>query len=358
MVLVDILVPSARRGGPETIINLMAKHFAGSKIRLRVVQMVYGGDAWTCPEIEFHFIYPDGMHQNNETFITGYRKFLENHEIPAAIIATSWPFLCYSAQMVKSQLSLDIPVISWLHASVRENEKAGFGNMDAMRYADIHFAISDAIAHEIKNEIEDAVIYRVYNPIEPPKKTAEEPVPLKLVFIGRLVRIKRVDVILKALDMTTLPWRLEVYGDGLEREKLEELTAELGLEDRVGFPGWQEDPWDRAYDADYLVVSSDYESFSVVAVESLSRGIPVISTPCEGMTEFLHDGENGFIYPFHDQVALAEVLDAIGEGILMRPDVKVCKNSAETYLKDNALSDFYGKLYMTVQHKIIADLLV
>ena len=356
--LVDILVPSARRGGPESIINLMAKHFADSEIRLRVVQMVYGGDAWTVPEIEFCSIYPEGMDQNNDTFINGYREFLKSHEHPAAILATSWPFLCYSAQVVKSQLSLDIPVISWLHASVFENEKAGFGNMDAMRYADLHFAISDAIASEIKNAIEDAIIYRVYNPIEPPALIAQKPKPLKLVFIGRLVLIKRVDVILKALDMTGVPWRLSVCGDGPERDALISMTDELGLKDRVEFLGWQDDPWSSAYDADYLVVASDYESFSVVAIEAMSRGIPVITTPCEGIVEFLRDGENGFIYPYHDPVALAEVLDALGEDMLQRPDAAFCKKTAEPYIKENALSDFYIKLHTTVQQKILTDCMV
>ena len=347
--LVDILVPTAKRGGPEKIINMMGIYMKDRDIRLRVVQMVFGGEKWTVPEIEFYHIYPDGMDQTTDTFVDGYRKFLSDHDKPDAILATAWPFLCYSAKMSIADIATDIPVVSWMHATVSENEKHGYGGVDSLSYADAHFAISETIANEIKRALPEAAVYRVYNPIQNPVIGSKSTDLLKLVFIGRLVEIKRVDVILRALDMTNLPWRLSVYGEGVLRRELSDMMADMGLEERVRFMGWCDDPWDTASDAAYLIVSSDYDSFPLVAIEAMARGIPVISTPCEGIMEYLKVGENGYIFPFHDPVVLSELLDAIGEGVQPKLDGDKCIETARPYLYENALDDFWVKLTNVIE---------
>lgn len=117
-----------------------------------------------------------------------------------------------------------------------------------------------------------------------------------LCAVGRLSPEKGFDRLLRACaQMTDLPFRLQIIGEGDQRPTLEALIRETGLQDRVELPGWQSNPYPYMKAADVIVCSSLFEGLSTVVTEALILGKPIVTTPCSGMTELLGDSEHGLI---------------------------------------------------------------
>ncbi len=130
-----------------------------------------------------------------------------------------------------------------------------------------------------------------------------------LVFAGRLAPQKSLDVALEALRVND-GVSLVLAGDGPDREQVQALARELGLEGRARFLGAQ--PRSVVFEllraADAVLLSSSWENFPHVVVEALAVGTPVLATAAGGVTEVLEDGVNGLMVPPGDSRALAEAI--------------------------------------------------
>jgi len=92
----------------------------------------------------------------------------------------------------------------------------------------------------------------------------------------------------------------------------ERLAQELGVADRVHFVGFQKNPYPYIEQATAMVVSSDFEGFSIAILEALALGTPVISTDCpSGPREVLSET---CLVPVQDVEALAEKLRLLAQG--------------------------------------------
>jgi glycosyltransferase involved in cell wall biosynthesis len=141
----------------------------------------------------------------------------------------------------------------------------------------------------------------------------------ELLCVAAVTPDKGHDVLLDGLATATdLSWRCACVGslecdapfaDGVRRRALNS-----GLGDRVRFPGPRTGPeLDRAYAAaDLLVLASHAETYGMVVIEALARGLPVVVTEVGGVPEALGHGEDGtrpgLLVPPGDAAALAAVL--------------------------------------------------
>jgi glycosyltransferase involved in cell wall biosynthesis len=130
---------------------------------------------------------------------------------------------------------------------------------------------------------------------------AAEPV---VVFAGRHIPEKRPTAVVTAVARArkAVPGlRAEIFGDGPERPKVLQLIAANSLEGSVTAPGFVDgDAVDRALDrALCLVLPSSREGYGLVVLEALSRGTPavVVRGDDNAASEFIEDGENGFVAP-------------------------------------------------------------
>lgn len=143
----------------------------------------------------------------------------------------------------------------------------------------------------------------------------------ELLFIGRLVERKGVHVLLQAMTRVPAQVRLNVVGDGPQRPLLERQVAALGLQSRVVFHGCvdQEEKarWLRACHVLVLpaVVDAkgDTEGLGVVLLEAMVFGKPVIASRAGGIVDIVRHGENGWLVPPGDPVALARAVVACAE---------------------------------------------
>jgi glycosyltransferase involved in cell wall biosynthesis len=133
--------------------------------------------------------------------------------------------------------------------------------------------------------------------------------PVRILFCGRLGMRKGVADLLHALATPPLRethWQAELAGDG-DIATFQALAAELGIAERVSFPGWvsQTDVSRKLAAADVFVLPSYNENLPIAVLEALAHGVPVLSTPVGAIPEAVTDGHEGFLVPPGDRATLA-----------------------------------------------------
>jgi len=134
-----------------------------------------------------------------------------------------------------------------------------------------------------------------------------------LLFAGRLLAHKRLDLLLRAVALLPADGPLlTVFGEGPERERLEGLAAELGIFSRVLFRGHVEEDaevWRALKAARLAVQPSAREGFGLFPLEAMAVGLPVVycQSPESAVGELVRDGVEGVAVPPEPE-ALAAVL--------------------------------------------------
>ncbi|MGE3909861.1 MAG: glycosyltransferase, partial [Chloroflexota bacterium] len=144
-----------------------------------------------------------------------------------------------------------------------------------------------------------------------------------LLFVGRIQRLKGIDILVRAAGMLRSeigPIKVLLVGgsgdlsgqqtseEARELARIREIVQELNLGDTVRFVGAVEQA--RLADfyraADVTVMPSTYESFGLVAVESMACGTPVVASRVGGLATVVRDGENGALVPWRDPRLFAD----------------------------------------------------
>jgi len=149
----------------------------------------------------------------------------------------------------------------------------------------------------------------------------------KIVFyVGRFDQRKGIETLVRAVAMSEHRGsrrnnlRLIIGGgsrpgksDGIERERIEQLVADLGLAELTSFPGRIEHADLSLYyaAADVCVVPSHYEPFGLVAIEAMASRTPVVASQVGGLRYTVVPGVTGFLVPPQDEVAFATAIDRI-----------------------------------------------
>ncbi len=133
-----------------------------------------------------------------------------------------------------------------------------------------------------------------------------------IVGVGRLAPEKDFETLIRAFaearrERPSL--RLLILGEGESRQTLEDCILELGLNGFVEMPGFIANPYSYMRRAKAIAVSSKYEGFSLVLVEAMACGTPVVSTKCPtGPEEILDEGRYGRLVEVGDYDALARAI--------------------------------------------------
>jgi glycosyltransferase involved in cell wall biosynthesis len=159
----------------------------------------------------------------------------------------------------------------------------------------------------------------IYNGIELESSCPRQRQPHRIVSVGRLIAIKRVDDTIRAFAQARAQWpdaTLVVMGDGPERGRLEGLCERLGVSSAVTFLGHV--PSSRVAEemrrAEILLLLSATERLPNAVKEGMANGCICITTPTPGIDELLIHGEHGFVVPHGDAAALGATIEAIFDG--------------------------------------------
>ena len=102
--------------------------------------------------------------------------------------------------------------------------------------------------------------------------------------------------------------RVWIAGEGPLRDTLLAERRELGLDDRVRFLGFRDDPVRLLRAADLFVLSSYLEGLGTSVLDAMAAGLPVVATRVGGVPEIVKDGATGLLVPPRDPAALAEAM--------------------------------------------------
>lgn len=135
---------------------------------------------------------------------------------------------------------------------------------------------------------------------------------INLLAVGRLSYQKGFDILLKALIYLDERFFLTILGTGNEYENLKEQIIFANLEHKVCLKGFEDNPYPYMKQADILILSSRFEGFPNVVLESNACNTPVIAFNCPGgIEEIIISSENGWLVECGNYKELAKTLNTI-----------------------------------------------
>jgi L-malate glycosyltransferase len=147
----------------------------------------------------------------------------------------------------------------------------------------------------------------------------EEARPLDVVTVAHLIPHKGVDHLVRALALARGEHRLTVVGDGPQLEPLRVLARELGVAERVAFPGLRDDVHALLQRCDAFVHPAVWEeAFGLTIAEAMAAGRAVVASRTGGIPEVVEDGVSGLLVPPGDPEELARALDLLAD----RPELR------------------------------------
>jgi N-acetyl-alpha-D-glucosaminyl L-malate synthase BshA len=152
-----------------------------------------------------------------------------------------------------------------------------------------------------------------------------------------------------------IPSKLLFVGDGPERATAEELARQLGVCDDIRFVGKQEQMEDILAIGDLFLLTSEYESFGLAALEAMAAGVPVVSTNAGGLGEIMIEGETGYMGNVGDVTTMSEKsLEILRDETRLQQFKDAAAKHAHQFDIKNIIP-IYEKLYDSMLSKELAS---
>jgi glycosyltransferase involved in cell wall biosynthesis len=262
--------------------------------------------------------------------LPGLVSYLRREKPDVVISAMDYP----NAVAIKAAAlaGTGVPVIATVHntlsAEVANTKRRRIrAQLDVVRRfyprAEALVAVSRGVAEDLAQVLGSADrIGTIYNPVVSPDMEMKAANPLNhpwfagdgppvILAVGGFKPQKDFATLFRAFAIARRerPLRLLVLGEGKLRPDLTHLAGKLGITDDLLMPGFVDNPYQYMAQASLMVVSSIYEGLSMVLVEALACGCPVVSTDCpSGPAEILDHGRYGKLVPVRDENALARAM--------------------------------------------------
>ncbi len=184
----------------------------------------------------------------------------------------------------------------------------------AFRLADLVLPVSRALQKAIEDYglhprvrvVPNTVNTAIFTPVN-----KEIHGPVRLLYVGALIERKGLPILFQALaTFSRKDWVLDIVGEGPELESWRQQVKQLGLVSQIFFHGTKTKKQVAEFlaMADLFVLPSLFETFSVVTIEALASGVPVIATRCGGPEDLVADND-GMLTPPNDAPAMTSALE-------------------------------------------------
>lgn len=237
-----------------------------------------------------------------------------NHDIELLHVHYAIPHAsaAYMAKQILAKQGKYIPVITTLHGTditlVGRDKTYQPVVTFSMNESDILTAVSDNLKEEtyknfnIEKNIEvihNFVDVKRFNqkPVEAFKQLIAPKGEKIIVHASNFRKVKRVEDVINTFILINqkIPAKLLLLGDGPERPFAESICRDCASLDNIKFLGKQEQMEDILPIADLFLLTSEYESFGLAALEAMAAEVPVISTNAGGLPEIVIDGNCGYM---------------------------------------------------------------
>ena len=151
----------------------------------------------------------------------------------------------------------------------------------------------------------------IYNPVS--TNFSQKPYDAeskKIISAGRLTEGKGFDLLIESMKPVSekySDWKLEIFGEGDEKDKLTNLIKTYGLEKNVEIKEFTSDLEGEMSKSSFFVLASKHEGFGLVLVEAQATGLPVISFDCKtGPKEIINNNKDGVLVETENVTQLSE----------------------------------------------------
>lgn len=195
----------------------------------------------------------------------------------------------------------------------------------------------------------------VHNPVDVGKFAAGKPEKdgaFRFITVGRFSKEKNQQLMYRAFAAFLNRGheaRLLMLGKGEEEATLKALSEELGIADKIDYPGHVDNVEDYLKTADVFLLSSCYEAQPLCVLEAMAAGLPVISTDVGGVCDIVTD--NGILVPADEIGAMADAMEKL------YLDKSIRKQMSQSAVKNAATFDVantvrgYSELYRQITDK-------
>ncbi|WP_166258915.1 glycosyltransferase [Marinobacter salicampi] len=271
-ILLVLATPGTGWGGMETHTSVLAEGLARAGKEVHVAAHPAYRDRFN-PAIRFHGL-PMNLGRRNPWLRFRLRQLLK----------TVQPDICH-AQGNKAAQLLSSHRRGHVRAGTVHGTKSSHRNFRSLEgVIAVSQQIHASLDHRRKALIHNGLPFVAPALGRPAAMPGTRPV---VVTAGRLETVKGFDNLLRAWAQVSGPGQLVILGEGSQRQRLEQLRHDLGIEGSVSLPGYCENVRDWLAHADACIISSQREGFPFLLVEALLAGCPLLATPVSGVTEFL-----------------------------------------------------------------------
>ena len=189
--------------------------------------------------------------------------------------------------------------------------------------------------------VEESKIKVVYNSFDEVKLSLSKSSDLKIISAARLVPWKGFEALIGLINELPEKLSLEIFGDGPDRKKLENLITELNLGSRVKIFGQVDhEQLFQAMAGNIFVLNTGYEGLSHTILEAFAVGAPVITTNVGGNPELVVDGENGLLVEYNNKDQIKEAILKLSEDEVLRNKfVDNAKKVLEKFTSEKMIDD-------------------
>ncbi len=251
-----------------------------------------------------------------------FDRYVRTNRIEYVIVQGVSPVMLLFAGILKKTLQ-STRLILYLHANAEDLFKkryilALFRWVSAI--ADGHIAISRSVKQSLEGICRLDKVTVIYNGTDYKRfdhiRKYDIDRPIQMIFIGRIVRVKGIDLLIDALSNVRYPFALSIIGDGAAKEELIDLVKRSKMQQKICFVGPKPDIEKWLAKADLFVHPARWnEGFGITLIEAMSSGIPCVAFRRGAIPEIIEDGLNGYLV---DEVSVEGLRDKLDHIILQR----------------------------------------
>ena len=138
-----------------------------------------------------------------------------------------------------------------------------------------------------------------------------------LIFLGRLTDVKNPERLIHVMEQLVQKrpeTQMAIVGTGHLEEMLLETVKKKKLENNISFLGFQSNPLRMLHDSKMMIMTSRFEGTPMCALEAMALGVPIVSTPTDGLCELVEEGKTGYLCKEDAELAkrALEILESDG----------------------------------------------
>jgi glycosyltransferase involved in cell wall biosynthesis len=354
------LIPTLDRSGAEKQMVMLAKGLPADRFHVQVATLTRMGPLLS--ELADAHIHVSAMNKRlklDPQALARLVSFLKQNRFD---VVQTWIFAANTYGRVAARLArVPIVITTEMAVDLWKGPRERFIDRRTSRWCDRVVGNSHAVVDYYRSlGVPDDRLTMIYSGIaedEPPLVDSAAlraefgfavDAPLVL-FAGRLAEQKRIDDLLKALDLlqhVQPDVRTLIAGDGPLRPRLEETAGLYCLEGKVRFLGHRDDVPRLMAAADLVVLASAYEGLPNLILEAMRFRKPVVATSAPGTTEVVVDGQTGTLVPVGQPQLLARAIrDIVRDPALGRSLGEAGRERVDRVFPSRLMIDRFAQLY-------------